>query len=136
MLWPKPELSGLFPALSAYDLAQLWAVLFLGSAPGLRGPDGFLELVLFPDLFLNLIWTPSLIVLFIWKQFWRVAGRESHFPGTSGTSLDFRNFSTANFPELLQLWILKVIQRFPGGSTDFPRSSPTSPEVSPLFGET
>ena len=47
----------------------------------------------------------------IWRQLWRVAGRESDFPGASGNSLnsqgfshDFPGSSPATCPELLFLW--------------------------------
>ena len=77
-----------------------------------------------------------------WRQIRRVAGRESgspellESPRTSPevpqTSLDPRSFS-ATSPEVLALWNLTAIQRFPGSFPDFPGSSPNFPGGFPDF---
>ena len=65
-------------------------------------------------------------------QIWRVAGKESGCPellGRPRTSPD-PNFSgsfSATSPEVLSLWNLTAIQRFPGSFPNFPGSSPNFP---------
>ena len=68
-------------------------------------------------------------------SFWEVPGLIRKFPELP------RKFS-ATSPEVLSLWNLTAIQRFPGSFPDFPGSSPnfpgssgTSPEVSPFLWE-
>ena len=77
---------------------------------------------------------------FLWRQIWRVAGRESGSPellGSPRTSPEVpRNFPgsfSATSPEVLSLWNLTAIQRFPGSFPDFPGSSPDFPGSSPDF---
>ena len=59
-------------------------------------------------------------------------GSSPNFPG-SFRRLP-RKFS-ATSPEVLSLWNLTAIQRFPGSSPNFPGSSGTSPEVNPFLWE-
>ena len=68
-------------------------------------------------------------------SFWDVPGLPRKFPEL------LRKFS-ATSPEVLSLWNLTAIQRFPGSFPNFPGSSPnfpgssgTSPEVSPFLWE-
>ena len=64
------------------------------------------------------------------------SGKSPDFPRSSP---DFPGSSPATSPEVLSLWNLTAIQRFPGSLSDFPRTSPnfpgTSPEVSPFLWE-
>ena len=69
----------------------------------------------------------------------RASGKSPHFPGS------FPNFPggfSATSPEVLSLWNVTAIQRFPGSFPNFPGSPPnfpgsswTSPEVSPFLWE-
>ena len=74
--------------------------------------------------------------LFPQIQTWRVAGRESGSPellGSPRTSPEvppnFPGSFSATSPEVLSLWNLTAIQRFPRSSPNFPGSSPNFPEV-------
>ena len=68
-------------------------------------------------------------------SFWEVPGLPQKFP-------ELPRKISATSPEVLSLWNLTAIQRFPGSFPDFPGSSPnfpgssrTSPEVSPFLWE-
>ena len=68
-------------------------------------------------------------------SFWEVPGLPRKFP-------EFPRKFSATSPEVLSLWTLTAIQRFPRSSPNFPGSSPnfrgssgTSPEVSPFLWE-
>ena len=58
-------------------------------------------------------------------SFWEVPGLPRKFPGS---------FSVTS-PEVLSLWNLAAIHRFPGSFPNFPGGSRTSPEVSPFLWE-
>ena len=63
----------------------------------------------------------------------------ARLPRSSGNSLEFPEFHRkfpGDFPELLSLWVLRVIQRFPGSSPRLPQKFPRSPQRStPLSGK-
>ena len=54
------------------------------------------------------------------------------FPDFPGTSPNFPGRFSATSPEVLSLWNLTAIQRFPGSSPNFPGSSPNFPGGQPL----
>ena len=69
----------------------------------------------------------------------RASGKSPDFPGSSP---NLRGSFSATAPEVLSLWNLTAIQRFPGSFPNFPGSSPnfpgssrTSPEVTPFLWE-
>ena len=59
----------------------------------------------------------------------RASEKSPDFPGSSPNFPG--SFSTTS-PEVLSLWNLTAIQRFPGSFPNFPGSSPNFPEIQPL----
>ena len=60
----------------------------------------------------------------------RASGKSLDFPGSSP---NFHGSSSATSPEVLRLWNLTAIQRFPGSFPNFPGSSPNFPRSFPDF---